>query len=103
LFYFLVSYDCVFVEFYFVSGIAQLFWVKPLIRRWGKLWYRVGSVITVALIVSWVSTNSPLPFKGVLAPYDVISIAIETSQVVFIAAATSIIVREIQSKRKVEL
>jgi hypothetical protein len=98
-----VSYDWVFVEFYFVTGIAQLFWVIPLIRGWGKLWYILGSVVTVALIVSWVSTNAPLPVKGVVAPYDVMSIAIETSQVVFIAAAMSIIVGEIQSKRKVEL
>ena len=95
-----VSYDWVFVEFYFVTGIAQLFWVIPLIRGWGKLWYILGSVVTVALIVSWVSTNAPLPVKGVVAPYDVMSIAIETSQVVFIAAAMSIIVGEIQSKRK---
>jgi cytochrome c oxidase subunit 1 len=98
-----VSYDWVFVEFYFVTGIAQLFWVIPLIRGWGKLWYILRSVVTVALIVSWVSTNAPLPVKGLVAPYDIMSIAIETSQVVFIAAAMSIIVGEIQSKRKVEL
>lgn len=89
--------------FFVVAGITQLFWVIPLIRGWGKLWYILGSVVTVALIVSWVSTNAPLPVKGVVAPYDVISIAIETSHVVFIAAATSIIIGEIQSKRKVEL
>jgi hypothetical protein len=98
-----VSYDWVFVEFYFVTGIAQLFWVIQLIRGWGKLWYILGSVVTVALIVSWVSTNAPLPVKGLVAPYDIMSIAIETSQVVFIAAAMSIIVGEIQNKRKVEL
>jgi hypothetical protein len=89
--------------FFVVTGIAQLFWVIPLIRGWGKLWYILESVVTVALIVSWVSTNAPLPVKGVVVPYDVMSITIETSQVVFIAAATSIIVGEIQSKRKVEL
>jgi hypothetical protein len=47
--------------------------------------------------------KSALPVKGVVPPYDVMSIAIETSRVVFIAAATSIIVGEIQRKSKVEL
>ncbi|CAN5526532.1 hypothetical protein BH18THE2_BH18THE2_35170 [soil metagenome] len=61
------------------------------------------TTLDVAIIVSWVTTNAPLPVKGVAAPYDVMSVTIETSQVVFIAAATSIIVGEIQSKRKVEL
>lgn len=88
--------------FFVVTGIAQLFWVIPLIRGWGNLWYILGSVVTVALIVSWVSTNAPLPVKGVVVPYDVMSITIETSGSI-IAAAKSIIVGEIQSKRKVEL
>ena len=89
--------------FFVVTGIAQLFWVIPLIRGWGKLWYILGSVVTAALIVSWVSTNAPLPVKGLVAPYDIMYITIETSQVVFMAAAMSITVGEIQSKRKIEL
>ena len=89
--------------FFVVTGIAQLFWVIPLIRGWGKLWYILGSVVTAALIVSWVSTNAPLPVKGLVAPYDIMYIIIETSQVVFMAAAMSITVGEIQSKRKIEL
>jgi hypothetical protein len=80
-----------------------LFWVIPLIRGWGKLWYILGSVVTAALIVSWVSTNAPLPVKELVAPYDIMYITIETSQVVFMAAAMSITVGEIQSKRKIEL
>ena len=80
-----------------------MFWVIPLIRGWGKLWYILGSVVTAALIVSWVSTNAPLPVKGLVAPYDIMYITIETSQVVFMAAAMSITVGEIQSKRKIEL
>jgi hypothetical protein len=51
----------------------------------------------------WITTNAPLPAKGVAGQYDVTSIAIETSEAVFVAAATSIIVGEIQNKRKVQL
>jgi hypothetical protein len=98
-----IGFDSNMSIFFVFTGIAQLFWVIPLIRGWGKLWYILGSVVTVALIVSWVSTNAPLPVKGIVTPYDIMSIAIETSQVVLISAVTSIIVGEIQSKRKVEL
>jgi uncharacterized membrane protein YuzA (DUF378 family) len=100
---FFIGFDSNISIFFVVTGIAQLFWVIPLIRGWGKLWYILGSVVTAALIVSWVSTNAPLPVKELVAPYDIMYITIETSQVVFMAAAMSITVGEIQSKRKIEL
>jgi hypothetical protein len=28
--------------FFMGSGIAQLFWVIPMIKRWGRIWYYVG-------------------------------------------------------------
>jgi cytochrome c oxidase subunit I len=93
-----VSYDWAFVEFYFATGIAQIFWVLPIIRRWGRLWYVVGIVGSIALIFSWNIINAPLPVKGIEAPYDDISIVIETLQVAFIAAMVSIIIRERQNK-----
>jgi hypothetical protein len=49
--------------------------------------------------LSWNIVNAPLPVKGVVAPYDDISIAIEISQVVLIAAVSSIIIRERQTKK----
>lgn len=27
---------------FLVGGIAQLFWVVPMVRRWGLAWYSVG-------------------------------------------------------------
>jgi hypothetical protein len=92
-----VSYDWAFVEFYFATVIAQIFWVIPIIRRWGRLWYIAGIAGSIALIFSWNIINAPLPVKGVAAPYDDISIIIETLQVVFIAAMMSIIIRERQT------
>jgi cytochrome c oxidase subunit 1 len=94
-----VSYDLAFVEFYFATVIAQIFWVLPIIRRWGRLWYIVGIVGSIALIFSWNIINAPLPVKGVAAPYDSISIAIESLQVAFIAAMVSIIIQERQNKQ----
>ncbi|MDQ3839162.1 MAG: hypothetical protein M3297_07840, partial [Thermoproteota archaeon] len=77
-----------------IAGIAQIFWALPIIRRWGRLWYIVGIVGSIALIFSWNIINAPLPVQGVEAPYDSISVAIETLQVAFIAAMVSIIIRE---------
>jgi len=28
--------------FFLISGVAQLFWVLPMIKRWGRIWYIVG-------------------------------------------------------------
>jgi heme/copper-type cytochrome/quinol oxidase subunit 1 len=96
---FFIGFDSNTSIFLFVMGIAQLFWAVPLIKRWGKVWYIVGIAGTIALILSWNIINAPLPVKGVVAPYDDISIAIEISQVVFIAAVSSIIIRGRQTKK----
>ena len=37
--------------FFIVSGLAQLFWVLPIIRRWGLPWYYVGIGGTIVLII----------------------------------------------------
>ena len=31
-----------FTIFFIVAGIAQLFWVIPLIKQWGRIWYYMG-------------------------------------------------------------
>jgi hypothetical protein len=62
------------------------------------MWYLIGIVGTVILIMFWNIANAPLSVTGLAAPYDDISIAVEVLQVVFIAIATVIIVKERQSK-----
>ena len=27
--------------FFIIAGLAQLFWVLPMIKRWGRLWYYI--------------------------------------------------------------
>jgi hypothetical protein len=92
-----IGFDSNTSTFFIITGLAQIFWVLPIIRRWGRLWYIVGIAGSIALIFSWNITNAPLPVKGVAAPYDDISIIIETLQVVFIAAMMSIVIRERQN------
>ena len=73
--------------FFIISGLAQLFWVIPVIKRWNKLWYYVGIGGTSILIILWI----------VLVPHNKVSeleIAIELFQIVFIILCSIIIAKD---------
>lgn len=36
--------------FFLGSGIAQIFWILPMIKRWGRIWYYVGIAGNVGFI-----------------------------------------------------
>jgi hypothetical protein len=42
------------IVFFIVSGLAQMFWVIPVIKKWSKLWYYVGISGTIILIIMYV-------------------------------------------------
>lgn len=44
---------------FIVGGAAQIFWIVPLIRKWGTVWYGVGLGGTVMFIAIWVITRIP--------------------------------------------
>jgi hypothetical protein len=62
--------------FFIVSGLAQLFWVIPIIKRWSRPWYYVGG--TVVLIIVYLIA---VPGSG--HPVGELDIAIELFQIVF--------------------
>src|SRR5262249_34558188 len=73
--------------FFIISGLAQLIWVIPVIKRWGKLWYYIGIGGTSFLIILWI----------VAVPHNKISeleIAIELFQIVFIILCSIIIAKD---------
>jgi hypothetical protein len=72
--------------FFVVSGLAQLFWVIPTIKRWILPWYYIGIVGTIALILLWIIA---IPGSGY--PIGETDIAIEVSQIVFIILCVIII------------
>ena len=85
--------------FFIVAGIAQLFWVVPMIRRWGRPWYYVGIGGTIVLIILFVITRMPdNPITGRGSPISPMAIAIEVLEAAFIGLTAAIIVYE--SKRK---
>ena len=88
-----------FFIFFLISGIAQLFWVVPMIKRWGMPWYYVGIGGTIVLIILFAITRIPdNPITGRGGPISPMSLAIEVSQAAFIGLTAAIIIYE--SKRK---
>lgn len=39
-----------YATFFLVSGVAQIFWVLPMVKKWGKPWYVIGIVGTAVLV-----------------------------------------------------
>jgi hypothetical protein len=80
---------------FLVAGIAQIFWVLPMIKRWGKIWYAMGIAGTVVLIGIWVITRIPdNPITGRGGPISEMAIAVEVFQIAYIVITTMILVRE---------
>jgi hypothetical protein len=72
--------------FFLISGLAQVFWVIPVLRRWSNLWFYVGIAGTVILIIMWLVA---VPGSG--HPVDANQAAIEVFQIAFIILSMIII------------
>ena len=44
---------------FIVGGAAQIFWIIPMIRKWGIVWYGIGLGGTIVFIALWVITRIP--------------------------------------------
>lgn len=81
--------------FFLVSGIAQIFWVLPMIKKWGKIWYYIGIAGTIILIIMWAITRMPgNPITGRGGPISDMAIAIEVFQVAYVIITAIIIAKE---------
>ena len=81
--------------FFLGSGIAQLFWVIPMIRRWGRIWYYVGIAGNIAFIILYVITRFPgNPVSGRGGDVDVVDMTCEIAQVAYIAITAVILLKE---------
>jgi hypothetical protein len=74
--------------FFIVSGIIQIFWVIPVIKRWIKPWYYVGIAGTVILVIMYLIA---VPGSG--HPVSQLDIAIEFFQIAFIILCSIIIAK----------
>ena len=74
--------------FFIVSGLAQLFWVIPTIKRWILPWYYIGIGGNIILIILYFIA---VPGSGY--PINSLDIAIETFQIVFVILSAMIILK----------
>lgn len=81
--------------FFLGSGIAQLFWVVPMIKRWGKAWYYIGIVGNIGFIILYVITRLPgNPVTGRGGDVDIVDVTCELAQVAYIIITAIILVKE---------
>jgi hypothetical protein len=85
--------------FFLVAGILQLFWIIPMIKRWGRVWYAIGIAGTIILIGMWVITRIPdNPITGRGGPISEMAIAIEVFQIAYVVLTAVIMAKERVSK-----
>jgi len=65
--------------FFIIAGLAQLFWIIPVIKRWSNIWYYIGIGGTAILIIMWIIA---VPASGLAV--DVLEVVLEFFQIVFI-------------------
>ncbi|MDQ3971766.1 MAG: hypothetical protein M3227_08765 [Thermoproteota archaeon] len=81
--------------FFIVAGISQIFWVIPMLKRRGRIWYYIGIAGTIVLIIMWVMTRAPgNPITGRGGPISEMAIAIEVFQIAYVVITAIIIKKE---------
>jgi hypothetical protein len=81
--------------FFLIAGIAQIFWVVPMLKRWGRIWYYIGIAGTIILIIMWAITRMPgNPITGRGGPISDMAIVIEIFQIAYIIITVIIIAKE---------
>jgi hypothetical protein len=81
--------------FFLGSGIAQIFWILPMIKRWGRIWYYVGIAGNIAFIILYVITRFPgNPVNGRGGDVDALDMICEIAQVAYIAITAVILAKE---------
>jgi len=84
---------------FLVGGAAQIFWVVPIIKQWGKIWYSIGIVGTAIFMLLWVITRIPEnPITGRAGPISGEAITIQVFQIAFIILSGIILVKNTKAK-----
>jgi hypothetical protein len=79
---------------FLISGLAQIFWVLPMVRRWGRIWNIIGIAGTAVLVsltgyvVIESVSNPQLTPPGVTE----LAVAIEIFQISYVIITAIIIV-----------
>jgi hypothetical protein len=81
--------------FFLVAGVAQIFWVIPMLKRWRRTWYYIGIAGTIILIIIWATTRIPgNPITGRGGPISEMAVAVEIFQIAYVVITSIILVKE---------
>ena len=84
---------------FLIGGLAQIFWIVPIFRQWGKTWYSVGIGGTAVFIILWVITRLPEnPITGRAGPISTEAIIVQVFQIAFIILSAIILKESIKMK-----
>jgi hypothetical protein len=81
--------------FFLGSGLAQLFWIIPTVKRWIFPWYYIGIGGTIVLILLWIIA---IPGSGY--PIGGMDVVIEVSQIAFVILAVIVIKKNREEMNK---
>lgn len=85
---------------FLVGGIAQVFWVIPMVRRWGIPWYVAGIGGNAVFVAIWAITRIPgNPITGRGGGVNQNAILVESGQIAYIIITIAIIVYELRKKK----
>jgi hypothetical protein len=80
---------------FLVGGAAQVFWVVPMIKKWGAPWYFIGIGGTAAFVAIWAITRMPdNPITGRAGSVNQNGIIVEAMQLAFIGLLVAILAYE---------
>jgi hypothetical protein len=80
--------------FFLISGLAQLFWVLPMVKRWGRIWNIIGLAGTAVLVglTGYVVIESIDNPKSTPPGVTELAVAIEIFQISYVIITAIIIV-----------
>lgn len=84
--------------FFIASGLAQVFWIIPTVKRWILPWYYIGIGGTTILILLWIIA---IPGSGY--PIGEMDVAIEASQLAFVILSVIIIKKNREELNKSDI
>lgn len=86
---------------FLVGGIAQVFWVIPTVKQWGKTWDVIGIGGTLIFILIWVITRVPdNPITGRGGRIGDTAIILEALQIIFVILLGVILAKKLPRTKK---
>jgi hypothetical protein len=84
-----------YATFFLISGVAQIFWVVPMVKKWGRTWYAIGIAGTLVMVglTGYVIVNIVENPQSAPPGISEMAVAIEVFQVSYVILTGIIIAK----------